>query len=494
MRTEEGETNVSNAIEGLQPKRVWEYFAEISGIPRGSKNEAAISKHVLETARRLNLQARADKLGNVVVRKPASAGKEGAHRICLQGHLDMVCEKNKETVHDFLKDPIDLVRKGDVLMANGTTLGADNGIAVATNLAIMEDASLVHGPLEFLFTIDEETGLTGASGLGPDFLESRTLINLDSEEEGALYVGCSGGRDTHGFWKLAAEASPKGTVPHLVKVGGLRGGHSGLEIEKNRGNAVKILNRVLIELAGLGGRIASMEGGNKHNAIPREAEAVVYLPKSKWEKAVAEVGAVNRTIKAEVATVEPDLSITIEMQKGSKRGKVLTRALQAKILNTIAALPHGVMKMSSDIPGLVETSTNVAVVKTDRKGITVVTSQRSSVASEILDVCQTVKAVFLLGGATIKQGDGYPGWKPDLASPILQTAKSAYKSLYGKEPEVKAIHAGLECGIIGERYPGMDMVSMGPTLEGVHSPDEKIHIDSVGKYWSFLLEILRRAN
>jgi dipeptidase D len=279
-----------------------------------------------------------------------------------------------------------------------------------------------------------------------------------------------------------------------VKVGGLKGGHSGLEIEKNRGNAVKILNRVLTELSGLGGRIAGMEGGNKHNAIPREAEAIVYLPKTKWEKAVAVVGGLHQTIKAEMATVEPDLTITIGAKKGLKKGKVMTRALQSRLLNTIAALPHGVIKMSSDIPGLVETSTNVAVVKTDKRSVTVVTSQRSSVASEILEICQTVKAVFVLGGAVVKEGDGYPGWKPDLASPILQTAKDAYASLFGKEPAVKAIHAGLECGIIGERYPGMDMVSMGPTLEGVHSPDEKIHIDTVGKYWSFLLEILRRAH
>ena len=485
---------MSKAIEGLQPERVWKFFAEISRIPRGSKNEAAISRYVVDTARRLGLQVRADKLGNVVVRKPASPGKEGVRMLCLQGHLDMVCEKNKETVHDFLKDPIELVRKGDVLMANGTTLGADNGIAVATNLAIMEDTSLVHGPLEFLFTIDEETGLTGSSGLSGDFLESRTLINLDSEEEGALYVGCSGGKDTHGTWALATEAAPKGLRPHLVKVGGLRGGHSGLEIDKNRGNAVKILNRVLIELAGIGGRVASLEGGNKHNAIPREAEAVVYIPAAKWEKAVAAVGAMNETIRAEAASVEKDLAITIAVKNEKKRGKVMTRVLQKKILTTIAALPHGVMKMSSDIPGLVETSTNVAVVKTGAKRVTVVTSQRSSVASEIAEIAQTVRAIFELGGATVEQGDGYPGWKPNLASPILQTAKSAYATLFGREPAVKAIHAGLECGIIGERYPGMDMVSMGPTLEGVHSPDERIYIETVGKYWSFLLEILRRVN
>ncbi len=294
-----------------------------------------------------------------------------------------------------------------------------------------------------------------------------------------------------GTWKLSTDPAPKGAVPHLVKVGGLTGGHSGLEIEKNRGNAVKLLNRVLMELANVGGRVARMEGGNKHNAIPREAEATVYLPKRKWEESVAIVGRMEQTIKAEVATVEPDLSITIDRQKGSRKGRVITRALQARILNTIAALPHGVIKMSSEIPGLVETSTNVAVVKMERKGLTVVTSQRSSVASEIQDVCQTVKSVFVLGGAEVTQGDGYPGWKPDLESPILQTAKAAYASLFGKEPDVKAIHAGLECGIIGERYTGMDMVSMGPTLEAVHSPEEKIYISSVEKYWKFLLAILQ---
>jgi dipeptidase D len=485
---------VSAAIEGLTPEKVWKYFAEISKIPRGSKNEAAISKYVVETAKKLGLQAKADRLGNVVVRKPASAGKEGVGMICLQGHLDMVCEKNKEKVHNFLKDPIELVRKGSVLMANGTTLGADNGIAVATNLAIMEDASLVHGPLEFLFTIDEETGLTGAANLAQDFLASRTLINLDSEEEGALYVGCSGGRDTHGTWMLETKAPDKGTMPHHLKVGGLKGGHSGLEIDKGRGNAVKIINRVLLALSEIDVRVSTLDGGNKHNPIPREAEAVVYLPRKAWETAVALVGEIQATIKAEFATVDPDLFITLTQLKKGKKGRVMKKSLQKRILQTIAALPHGVMKMSPDIPGLVETSTNVAVIKTMRNSVTVVTSQRSSVASEIDEIVQAVVAVLSLGGCDVKQGDGYPGWKPNLESPVLRTARSAYASLFGKEPAVKAIHAGLECGIIGERYPGMDMVSMGPTLEGVHSPDEKIYIDTVEKYWNFLLKILSMAN
>jgi dipeptidase D len=482
---------VSSAIEGLKPDRVWKYFAEISRIPRGSKNEAAISRYVFETAKTLGLEAKTDKLGNVAVRKPASPGREHLKRVCLQGHLDMVCEKNKDKVHNFLKDPIELVRNGNILMANGTTLGADNGIAVATNLAIMEDRSLEHGPLEFLFTIDEETGLTGASNLRADFLESTTLINLDSEEEGALYVGCSGGKDTHATWKLALEPSPRNTVPVLLKVGGLKGGHSGLEIDKGRGNAIKILNRVLLALSGSGVRVASIEGGNKHNAIPREAEALLYIPAKRLDGAAVTVAEMQATLKAEVAAVDPDLFVVLEGKKGAKKGKVFTKALQKKVCQALVALPHGVIKMSADIPGLVETSTNLAVVHTEKKAITCVTSQRSSVASEIQEICQTVAAICAMGGAAVKTGDGYPGWKPNLASPILKVAREVYAGMFGREPDVKAIHAGLECGIIGEKYPGMDMVSMGPTLEGVHSPDEKIYIDTVEKYWNFLLGILK---
>lgn len=484
---------MSDAIEGLQPELVWKYFAEIARIPRGSKHEEKISKYVRETAKKLGLDAKADKLGNVVVKKPASPGREGAKRIALQGHLDMVCEKNKDTEHDFSKDPIELVRRGNFLTANGTTLGADNGIAVATNLAIMEDRSLVHGPLEFVFTIDEETGLTGAAGLQPGFVESRTLLNLDSEEEGALYVGCSGGRDTIGTWKVATDPSPAGAVAALLRVTGLKGGHSGLEIDKGRGNAVKIANRAIVAIAGLGVRLSTLDGGDKHNAIPREAEAGLFVPAKQWDAVAQAIAAFQQVAKAELATVEPDLAVTIE-RKGTRKGKVLKRALQTKLGQSIAALPHGVLKMSADIPGLVETSTNVAAIHSTGRAITIATSQRSSVASELDEACESVRAIFEMGGATAKTSDGYPGWKPDMSSAILKTAKATYQSLYGKEPEVKAIHAGLECGIIGERYPGMDMVSFGPTLEGVHSPDERIHLDTVPKFWDFLLGILKAAN
>jgi dipeptidase D len=485
---------VSSAIDGLKPEPLWRYFAEVAHIPRGSKNEAAIAKYVMETAKRLGLSAKQDKFGNVAVKKAASPGREHVRSIALQGHLDMVCEKNADTVHDFAKDPIEIVRKGNTLMANGTTLGGDNGIAVATNLAIMEDKSLVHGPLEFLFTVDEETGLTGASNLGTDFIESKTLLNLDSEEEGALYVGCSGGRDTMGTWRVNFEKAPAQTVAVQLKVNGLRGGHSGLEIDKSRGNAIKIANRVIVRLSDLGARLSKIEGGNKRNAIPRETVAVLFMPAKKLKDAQALVEKWNSIIRVEYATVDKDLSITLTELKGTRKGTVIRKSRQKTICQTITALPHGVTKMSGDISGLVETSTNVAVINTTRSAIVLATSQRSSVASELAEMVETVSATFELGGAEIEHSDGYPGWKPNLDSPVLRLAKDTYKSLYGKEPEVKAIHAGLECGIIGERFPGMDMVSFGPTLEGVHSPDEKIYIDTVEKFWDFLLAILKNVS
>ncbi|HEV8537735.1 MAG TPA: aminoacyl-histidine dipeptidase [Bacteroidota bacterium] len=484
----------TEAIAGLQPQLVWKHFAAISRIPRGSKNEKAIGDYVVDAAARSGLVAKRDKFGNVVVKKPAHPSHSHAKIIALQGHLDMVCEKNADTVHDFTKDPIDLVRKGNLLMANGTTLGADNGVAVATNLAIMEDKTLEHGPLEFLFTVDEETGLTGASNLSGNLLESKTLLNLDSEEEGALYVGCSGGRDTVATFKHSFEPAPRQFVAARIQVKGLKGGHSGLEIDKNRGNAIKILNRVLIKLSALGARLSAFEGGNKRNAIPRECEALVFLPGKKLAEARLKVGELQSIIKAEISSVDPDLSITLGELPASKKAKVVKKTQQQLLCKAIAALPHGVLKMSSEIAGLVETSTNVAVISTTKKAFVLATSQRSSVASELDETVETVTSILELSGAKVENSDGYPGWKPNLSSPILRLAKETYKSLYGKEPAVKAIHAGLECGILGEKFPGMDMVSFGPTLEGVHSPDEKIYIDTVERFWRFLLAILKNVN
>jgi len=329
--------------------------------------------------------------------------------------------------------------------------------------------------------------------LQPDFLESRILLNLDSEEEGTLYVGCAGGKDTTGTWKAAFEEAPLRSVPVQIKVSNLKGGHSGLEIHKGRGNAVKIANRVLMALEPLGARLCRIEGGNKHNAIPRECEAHIFLPTNRIEAAEKITGELHAAIRNELAESEPDLNIDFIADFSTrKKGKVLKRALQRRILRAIAALPHGVIKMSADIPGLVETSSNVAVVGTTKDRLFAVTSQRSSVVSELVEISDVVSAVFALSGASIRYTDGYPGWTPDMKSPLLKTAWSAYQSLFGRPVKVKAIHAGLECGVIGERIPGMDMISFGPTIKGAHSPDERVYVDSVDKFWKLLLEILKR--
>jgi dipeptidase D len=483
---------MSDALKGLQPELVWKYFGEIARIPRCSKNEDQIAAYVMGRAEALGLEARQDRAGNVLVRKPGSAGHEQAKGVVLQGHLDMVCEKNADKEHDFSKDPIELMRKDGVLMANGTTLGADNGIAVATNLAIMEDQSLEHGPLELLFTIDEETGLTGAANLEPGFVTARTLLNLDSEEDWAIYVGCAGGRDTTGVWPVTYEEVAQDFVAFTLGVKGLKGGHSGLEINAGRGNAIKILNRLLMKLHGLGARLSKIEGGNKRNAIPREAYADILVPRSEEQKTRSAVQEMNDVIRAELSSVDPDLQIGLEPRSSGER-QALSVHQQERIIRAISGLPHGVIKMSAEVPGLVETSTNVAVIKTSDGKISLETSQRSSVASEIQEIADSVASVFLLSGAEVQQGSGYPGWKPNLNSPVLELAARAYRDLFDQDCEIKAVHAGLECGIIGERYPGMDMISFGPTLEAVHSPDEKIHIASVEKFWKFLTEILRRV-
>lgn len=480
-----------SALAGLQPENFWRCFGEISAIPRPSGHEERIRQFILDRAKELGLQARQDACGNVVVQKPASAGRERCRSLCLQSHMDMVCEKNANKVHDFLRDPIELVRNGDVITANGTTLGADNGIGVATSLAVMEDTSLEHGPLEFLFTVEEETGLTGAQNLDPGLLTSRTLLNLDSEEEGVLFIGCAGGKDTLGRWEVVREAAPSGFAAFTLAVKGLRGGHSGLEIDKGLGNAIKILNRALLRLSGMDARLVSISGGNMRNAIPRECSAMIYLPERRAEEAAALVGELNSTFRAEFGPVDPDLALTLARLEGDERPPALEPGLQQRLCRTIAALPSGVQQMSGDIAGLVETSTNVSVISTGDDYIELITSQRSSVASRLTEVVETVQSVFELGGAVVETSHGYPGWQPNLNSEILQVARECYRSLYGEELKVTAIHAGLECGIIGERYPGMDMVSFGPTMQGVHSPEEKVYIGSVANYWNFLLAILK---
>ncbi len=485
---------MSQAIEGLKPELVWKYFAKIASIPHPSKHEAELTKYVLGVAKEFNCESKTDSVGNVVIKKPATPGKENVKTVVIQGHLDMVPEKNNDKAHDFLKDPIELVRKDNLIMANGTTLGADNGIAIAAALAIIEDNSLEHGPLEFLFTVDEETGLTGANGLAKDLLTGKTMLNLDSEDEGTFFVGCAGGRNTLIELKIDFDKPGEKHVPMSLSVKGLRGGHSGLEINKYRGNAVKIIARVLAELTEIGVRISKIQGGNKHNAIPRETDALVFVPVKIKTFVTETVHKIESVIKDELASIDPDLSVMITDAKTAKTTRIMKKGSQRNLIRLLTALPHGVIKMSQDIPGLVETSTNLAIITTERASVKLTTSQRSSVASEIGDIVNTVTAICELAGAKAVTTDGYPGWKPDMQSPVLKTAIETYRGLYGKEPHITAIHAGLECGVIGEKYPGMDMLSFGPTMEMVHSPEERLHIDSVEKFWNFTTALLKNIS
>jgi dipeptidase D len=402
----------------------------------------------------------------------------------------MVCEKNRGVEHDFENDPLDIYIDGEWVKARGTTLGADNGIGVAAALAVLESKDIEHGPIECLFTLDEETGLTGATSLKKGWLKGDILINMDSEEEGSFYIGCAGGVNTQANFKLKTEKSPRNYSSFEVKVEGLKGGHSGLEIHSGLGNAIKVLTRLLWTYGNDKKiNLASINGGNKHNAIPREAYAFVLVPKADEKNFKKFVAKYNDTVKAEYSSVEPDLKVYLEKVKTPER--VIDTKTQRNLLNSLYACPHGVVKMSPDIPGLVETSTSLAVITTEAKRINIVTSQRSSVASEINDIRNMVSSVFILAGSEIVNNDGYPGWQPDIHSGILEVFKKSFESLYGKEPEIKAIHAGLECGIIKEKYPNMDMISFGPTMFGVHSPDERLKIDTVPKFWEQLTTVLK---
>jgi dipeptidase D len=474
----------------LKPELVWNYFEEICKYPRPSKKEEKIAEYVVSVGKRLGLQTEKDKFGNIVVRKPATPGKENLKTVVLQGHIDMVCEKNRDVKHDFDNDPIYPYIDGDWVKAKGTTLGADNGIGVACALAVLEDNDIEHGPIECLFTLDEETGLTGASSLKKNWLKADILINMDSEELGTIFIGCSGGKNTSATFKAKLEKSPRNYSSFELKVAGLKGGHSGLEIHVGRGNAVKILNRAIWSYAQENKiRLAEINGGNKHNAIPREAFSVVLVPKNDEKRFKKFVAKYNETVKAEYVSVEPDLIVS--MEKHSTPEKVMDEKTQKHLVNALYAVPHGVIKMSNDIPGLVETSTNLAVVETVGKNVNIVTSQRSPVYSENIDITNMVSSVLKLAGADISYGDGYPGWAPDINSDILKVFKSTFGQMYGKEPEVTAIHAGLECGIIKEKYPDMDMISFGPTMCDVHSPAEKLKISTVPEFYNQLKNVLK---
>lgn len=481
-----------NAIRGLEPSLLWERFYEISQVPRPSKKEGKILAHLKNLANELNLEFKQDKVGNIVMKVPATPGYENAPVVVLQGHVDMVCEKNKSKVHDFENDPITLLRENGWITADGTTLGSDNGIGVAAGLAVATDKNVIHGPLELLMTIDEETGLTGATNLKKGLFSGKILLNLDSEEDGAFYVGCSGGVDTVAEFKSDMTNAPSGTDTYELVVTGLKGGHSGLDIHSGRGNAIKILGRALNELGTINLSIGKLDGGSLRNAIPREAEAYLLIKKTDVNKAKKIVKEFEAKVQNEFKTADGGLKLELKKSKQLVK-KSFKKEFSRKIIDTIMALPHGVIQMSQDIAGLVETSTNLATIKTNDKSVIIGTSQRSSINSANNFIAKSVGSIFSLAGAKYETTDGYPGWKPNLDSQILKISREVFKELFNKEPEIKAIHAGLECGILEGKSPGLDMVSFGPTIQGAHSPDEKIEIKTVEKFYDLLKGILKRV-
>ena len=478
-------------LSSLQPERLWFYFSEVLKTPRPSKKEEQIIRYLINFGKEHKLETITDSVNNVIIRKPASPGLEKAQSVCLQGHVDMVCEKDAEVVHDFEKDPIQTYIEDGWLKARGTTLGADNGIAVATMLALLEAKDIAHGPLECLFTVDEETGLTGAFGLDSNVLKSRILLNLDSEEDGEFFIGCAGGKDTIIELPLKTEPVPQEYKSFRMKVSGLQGGHSGDDIHKNRGNANKVLNRFLWECAGKYGiRLASFEGGNLRNAIAREALAIFLVPANNIQAVKSDAVQYLKDIRFEFRVSEPDLKM--ELEEFATPKYILDKTTQDYLLNSLYACPHGVIAWSQDVPNFVETSTNLASVKMAEGKIKIATSQRSSIESAKDDICNMVEAVFKHTGVGIEHTDGYPGWAPNPNSKVLGLCVSSYQTLFGKKPVVRAIHAGLECGLIGDKYPGMDMISYGPTMTGVHSPSEKLEIITVEKFWKLTLDILKK--
>lgn len=479
-------------VKDLVPKIVFHYFDEICKIPRPSKREEKIRAYLVAFAESKGLEYKVDEAGNVLIRKNAAAGMENRKNVILQSHIDMVCEKNSDIEHDFEKDPIRTYVDGEWLKAKGTTLGADNGIGVAAQLAVLASDDLRHGPVECLFTVDEETGLTGAFALKEDFMWGDILLNLDSEDEGELFIGCAGGAGTTALFPCPVVKSPEGYFFFRVMVKGLKGGHSGDDINKKRANAIKVLNRYLMLLSQKYDLyIAEINGGNLHNAIPREAYAVCAVPMKDKESVRVDLNIFLADIENEFSVTEPNIGMDLESE--NPLPQVIEKTVMTKFLNSIYAVHNGVFAMSQDMEGLVETSSNLASVKMHDGQIVVVTSQRSSILSSRMDMSQTVRSAFELGGATVSTGDGYPGWKPNTSSEILKVAVDSYKALFGVEPKVKAIHAGLECGLFLERYPSLDMVSFGPTLRGVHSPDERMLIPTVDKFWRHLLDVLKNV-
>lgn len=480
---------MTKAVAGLSPEGLWRYFQEISLIPRESKHEERIMKYTAGEARRLGLRHTIDQAGNVIVYKP---GGRSGRAVILQSHLDMVCEKDRNTLHDFQKDPIALVREGEWISADGTTLGADNGIGVAAMLALMEDRSLTHPDLELLFTVDEETGLTGANQLDTRLLSGKTLVNLDSEEDGTFIIGCAGGRSTHCRLNVSIEDVLEETTSVLVKVTGLSGGHSGTDIHRGRGNALKLLVRFLKDIPpSVPFHLASLCGGSKHNVIPREAEARILVRPEDMEPLRESASRAAGSFLQELRGIDDGVKIVLQTGETPEK-RALTAEDAARLLDFLHALPHGVMSVNASLGGPVATSTNLAVCKSAGPRIDILTSQRSIFASSMLDVSEMVASIGRMAGAEAEKLHDYPAWSPDMDSKILKTSRQVYTDLFGEAPRAEVIHAGLECAVFAERMPGLDMISLGPTVEQAHSPSERVLIPTVERMWVLLTALLKR--
>lgn len=474
----------------LSPQELWNYFYEVTQVPRPSKKEEKIIDYLIRFGKMHVLETKRDSIGNVLIKKPATPGFEGLTTVILQSHIDMVCEKHEHVDHDFENDPIILEIHDNWVKAKGTTLGADDGIGMAAQLAILASNDIQHGPLECLFTVDEETGLTGAFNLQKNFFDGKILINLDSEDEGELFIGCAGGVDTLATMRFSRKTIPGRSSGYKITVSGLKGGHSGDDIEKERGNANIILSRFLLDATKKYDiRIHEFDGGNLRNAIPRYATCT-FTFKDEHEDSLHHLfDAFNKKIRQEYASTEPGLLMNLE--SSTIPDYVINKKTQLRLLKSLVGCPNGVIAMSTELEGLVETSTNLASVKTRENEILITTSQRSSVESRKEYIASAVRSIFELGKANVKHSDGYPGWTPDTNSEILKITESAYQKLFNEKPVVRAIHAGLECGLFLEKYPYLDMISFGPTIKDAHSPNERLHIGSTQKFWDLLLEVLK---
>lgn len=476
----------------LQPSIVFDCFAEVNKVPRPSKKEEKMIAFLKDFGEKLGLPTKVDETGNVCISKPATPGYENRKTVIIQSHMDMVCEKNKDVDFNFETDAIQTYVDGEWMRAKGTTLGADDGIGVAMEMAILKSNNIEHGPIECVFTRDEETGLTGAVGMKSDFMHGDYLINLDSEDEGQIFVSCAGGVRTTATYPFPTVAAPAESTTLRITIKGLSGGHSGDDINKKRGNANKLLVRFLInELEKTNIGLADIQSGGLHNAIPREGHAEIVVSNNYVDTLKADVEAYKAIIAEEYAVTEKSITITLEPVANAK--EVMQAEAMRRMLLSLHAVHNGVFAMSQDIDWLVETSSNLASIHREGNEVVVTTSQRSSVASACQNVASVVRAAFELGGAKVVTNEGYPGWKLNPNSEIVKIAKDSYEHLFGKEPKILAIHAGLECGLFSEKYPNLDMVSFGPTLRGVHSPDERLLIPTVQMVWDHLLDILKRV-